>query len=88
MGFYFGFTGSVVFPNSKKLKAIAEKLPMDRILIETDSPYLTPPPHRGERNEPAYVAYVASEIARLRHMDVSAVMNATQENGKRLFSLP
>lgn len=88
MGFYFGFTGSVVFPNSKKLKRIAASLPMDRILIETDSPYLTPPPHRGQRNEPSYVAYVAEEIARLRQQDVSSVMEQAAKNGKRLFSMP
>ena len=87
MGFYIGFTGTMVFPKSKKLKHIVSELPMDRILIETDCPYLTPPPYRGKRNEPAYVQYVAAEIARLRDMDVAEVQRKTLENGKRIFGI-
>ncbi len=87
MGFYIGFTGTMVFPKSKKLKRIVSELPMDRILIETDCPYLTPPPYRGKRNEPAYVQYVAAEIARLRDMDVAEVQRKTLENGKRIFGI-
>lgn len=88
MGFYIGFTGTMVFPKSKKLKRIVSELPMDRILIETDCPYLTPPPFRGKRNEPAYVQYMAAEIARLRDMDVADVQRQTLENGKRIFGIP
>lgn len=88
MGFYIGFTGTMVFPKSKKLKRIVSELPMDRILIETDCPYLTPPPYRGKRNEPAYVQYMAAEIARLRDMDVAEVQRQTLENGKRIFGIP
>lgn len=88
MGFYFGFTGTTVFPNSKKLKRIAANLPLERMLIETDSPYLTPPPYRGKRNEPAYVRYVAAEIARLRNMRAEEVERITMENGKRIFNIP
>ena len=87
MGFYIGFTGTMVFPKSTKLKRIVSELPMDRILIETDCPYLTPPPYRGKRNEPAYVQYVAAEIARLRNMDVADVQRITLENGKRIFGI-
>ena len=87
MGFYIGFTGTMVFPNSKKLKRIATEIPMDRVLIETDCPYLTPPPFRGKRNEPAYVQYVAAEIAALRGMEVSDVQRITVENGKRAFGI-
>ena len=87
MGFYIGFTGTMVFPNSKKLKRIATEIPMDRVLIETDCPYLTPPPFRGKRNEPAYVQYVAAEIAALRGMEVSDVQRLTVENGKRAFGI-
>ncbi len=87
MGFYIGFTGTMVFPKSAKLKRIVSELPMDRILIETDCPYLTPPPYRGRRNEPAYVRYVAAEIARLRGMDDAAVQQATLENGCRIFGI-
>jgi TatD DNase family protein len=77
----------MVFPNSKKLKRIATEIPMDRVLIETDCPYLTPPPFRGKRNEPAYVQYVAAEIAALRGMEVSDVQRLTVENGKRAFGI-
>lgn len=87
MGFYIGFTGTMVFPKSKKLKNIVSTLPLDRILIETDCPYLTPPPYRGKRNEPAYVQYVAAEIARLRGLDVADVQRQTLENGKRIFGI-
>lgn len=87
MGFYIGFTGTMVFPKSKKLKEIAATIPLDRILIETDCPYLTPPPFRGKRNEPAYVQYVANEIASLRGMDVKEIETITVENGKRIFGI-
>ena len=63
------------------------RLPMERIVIETDSPYLTPPPYRGKRNEPAYVRYVAEEIARLRGMSVEEVQHITLENGKTVFGI-
>lgn len=87
MGYYIGFTGTMVFPKSTKLKRIAAELPIDRILIETDCPYLTPPPYRGKRNEPAYVQYVADEIARLRGMTTEEVRQITLENGKRIFGI-
>ena len=87
MGFYFGFTGTVVFPNSKRAKQVASRIPMERILIETDSPYLTPPPYRGRRNEPAYVRYVAEEIARLRGLDVEYVISQTMANGLQVFGI-
>lgn len=87
MGYYIGFTGTMVFPKSTKLKRIAAELPIDRILIETDCPYLTPPPYRGKRNEPSYVQYVADEIARLRGMTTEEVRRITLENGKRIFGI-
>lgn len=87
MGFYFGFTGTVVFPNSKRAKQVASRIPMERLLIETDSPYLTPPPYRGRRNEPAYVRYVAEEIARLRGLDVEYVTSQTTANGLQVFGI-
>ena len=77
----------MVFPKSTKLKRIAAELPIDRILIETDCLYLTPPPYRGKRNEPAYVQYVADEIARLRGMTTEEVRQITLENGKRIFGI-
>ena len=87
MGFYIGFTGTMVFPKSQKLKRIAAALPLDRILIETDCPYLTPPPFRGKRNEPAYVQYVAKELAALRNVEISEIEAITVENGKRIFGI-
>ena len=87
MGFYLGFGGTTVFPKSLKLKDIVARLPEDRILIETDCPFLSPPPYRGKRNEPAYVRFVADEIAVLRGTDSAHIRKMTWENGKRLFGL-
>lgn len=87
MGFYIGFTGTMVFPKSQKLKRIAKEIPLDRVLIETDCPYLTPPPFRGKRNEPAYVQYVAEELALLRGLSRAEIEKITCENGKRLFGI-
>jgi len=87
MGFYIGFTGTMVFPKSQKLKRIASEIPLDRILIEADCPYLTPPPFRGRRNEPAYVKYVAAELARLRGMKLEEIQKITFENGKCIFRI-
>ncbi len=85
MGFYISFSGIVSFKSAKDLKEVARQVPMDRLLIETDSPYLAPVPHRGKRNEPAYVRHVAEEIASLRHMPVEAVGEASSRNFFRLF---
>ena len=87
MGFYIGFTGSMFYSGSRKLKRIVKALPADRILVETDCPYLTPPQHRGERNEPAYVHYMADEVARLRQWDAAEAGRITTENGKRIFNI-
>lgn len=85
LGFYISFSGIVTFKNAKALKEVAQWVPMDRLLIETDAPYLAPVPHRGQLNEPAYVRHVAEEIARLRGMTVEEVGRATTENFFRLF---
>lgn len=85
MGFYISFSGIVSFKNAKDLKDVAKRVPLDRILIETDSPYLAPVPHRGKRNEPAYVRHVAEEIARLRAMPLEAIATATTHNFFNLF---
>lgn len=87
MGFYFGFDGPLTYPNSKRARRVAENLPLDRILIETDSPYLTPQAHRGQRNEPAYVRYVAEELAALRGISAEEAARLTAENGRRLFNI-
>jgi len=88
LGFYLSFSGIVTFKNAAIVKDVAQKCPLDRMLIETDSPYLAPVPYRGKQNEPAYVLHVAEEIARLRSMTVEAVAKATTENFIRLFKIP
>jgi len=87
LGFYVSFAGPVTFAKSTKLKEIAAAVPLDRLLVETDSPYLTPHPHRGRRNEPAHVRLVAEEIARLRGLSFEAVAEATTTNVKQLFHI-
>ena len=87
MGFYISFSGSVTFKNAKILQEVARYVPPDRLLIETDSPYLAPVPMRGKRNEPAYVRYVAQKVAELRGMPFDALVSHTTANAERLFSL-
>ncbi|MFZ2540973.1 MAG: TatD family hydrolase [Gallionella sp.] len=87
MGFYISFSGIVTFKNAKQLKEVAQAVPLDRILIETDSPYLAPVPYRGKLNQPAYVKYVAAEIAALRGVTLEEVGQITTENFARLFKL-
>lgn len=85
LGFYVSFSGIVTFRNATDLKAVAQYVPLDRLLIETDSPYLAPVPHRGKTNEPGWVIHVAEEIARLRNEPLERVETATTENFFRLF---
>lgn len=87
LGFYISLAGPVTFKNAKKTKEVAQFVPLEKLLIETDCPYLAPEPHRGERNDSSYVKYVAMEIAALRGMDVSSLGSACMENGKRLFNI-
>lgn len=85
LGFYLSFSGIVTFKNAAIVKDVATKCPLDRILVETDSPYLAPAPYRGKPNQPAYVRYVADEIARLRGLSVAEVEQATTDNFFSLF---
>ena len=85
LGFYISFSGIVTFRNAKDLKEVARRVPLDRLLIETDSPYLAPVPHRGKTNEPGWVVHVAEEIARLRDIPLASVEQATTDNFFRLF---
>ena len=85
LGFYISFSGIVTFKNALAIKEAAQKTPLDRILVETDSPYLAPAPHRGKTNEPAYVRHVAEEIARLRTLSLEEVSEATTANFFNLF---
>ncbi|GAA4492601.1 YchF/TatD family DNA exonuclease [Pseudaeromonas paramecii] len=87
LGFYISISGIVTFRNADALREVTRKLPLDRLLIETDSPYLAPVPHRGQQNEPAYVRDVAEYVAWLRNMQVYDLCEATSANFFRLFSL-
>ncbi len=84
-GFYISLSGIVTFPRAEELHEVAKMVPLDRLLIETDSPFLAPVPHRGTRNEPAHVVRVAEAVACLRQTTVDAVGQAAQENFDRLF---
>jgi TatD DNase family protein len=86
MGFYISFSGIVTFKNAKVLQAVAKQLPLERLLVETDSPYLAPVPHRGKTNQPAYVRHVAEFIAQLRENTFETIAQATTNNFFRLFS--
>jgi TatD DNase family protein len=85
LGFHISFSGIVTFKNAQALKDVAAHVPLERMLVETDSPYLAPVPHRGKTNEPAYVRHVAEEVARLRGIRVEDVAAATTANFFRLF---
>lgn len=87
LGFCISFSGVVTFKNAKDLRETARVLPIERILIETDSPFLAPVPYRGRRNEPAYVVETARAIAELRGLDAEALGQTTSENFNRLFEL-
>lgn len=87
LGFYISIAGPITFKNAAKLPEIAASIPLERLLIETDCPYLTPHPHRGKRNEPAYVKLVAEQVAALRGLELPALSKATSENVKRVFRL-
>lgn len=86
-GFYLGIGGVVTFKNAVKMKEVAKDIPLERILLETDAPYLTPVPFRGKENQPAYVKYVAEEIASLRGISVEEVARITTENAKTVFNI-
>jgi TatD DNase family protein len=88
MGFYLSFAGPVTFQNAKRLHSMVPRLPLERMLVETDCPYLTPHPHRGRRNEPAYVRLVADKIAELKGLPVERVAQVTTANARHLFGLP
>lgn len=88
MGFYISFAGPITFKNANKLLDVAKYVPQDRILVETDSPYLAPVPMRGRRNEPTFVQYVAQTVAELRGISAEEMAQAAFENTCRLFRIP
>lgn len=83
--FYFGIGGVLTFKNAKKLVEILSKIPKEKLLIETDAPYLTPHPHRGERNEPFYTTFVANKMAEILDINTTEIENLTTNNAIRLF---
>lgn len=87
MNFYISLGGPVTFKNAKKPKEVAEEIPLERLLIETDCPYLAPHPNRGKRNEPAYVKLVAEQIAELKGISLEEVERMTTENANKLFNI-
>ncbi len=86
LGFYVSFTGNITF-NKNNLHKVIKETPLDRILLETDSPYMTPIPHRGKRNEPSFVKYIAEKISEIKSIDLEEVKMKTTENAKKLFKL-
>jgi TatD DNase family protein len=88
LGFHLSFSGIVTFKNASVVKEVARRCPLDRMLVETDAPYLAPVPYRGKLNEPSYVRHVAEEIAKLRDISFDEVADATTRNFLRLFKIP
>lgn len=88
LGFYLGFTGPITYKNADELRAVAARVPVDRLLIETDGPFLAPQQRRGKRNEPSYVRDVNQRLAEVRGVSVAAMARQTTLNAERLFSLP
>ena len=86
-GFYISFSGILTFKRSKDLRDVAKRLPLDRILVETDSPYLAPFPYRGKKNQPAYVKYVAETLAQVTDKSFEQVSEITTNNCKELFNI-
>lgn len=85
--YFLGIGGTLTFKNNKKTKELVEVLPLEKIVIETDCPYLTPVPFRGKRNEPIYTKYVAEEIARIKNISVEEVIKITTENAKKIYGI-
>ena len=86
LGFYISISGIVTFKSAQDLRDVAVQIPLDRLLVETDSPWLAPVPHRGKQNEPAYVTHTASYLAELRGISPATLAEATSENFFRLFT--
>ena len=86
MGGYFSFSGILTFPKGENVREVAAMVPADRILVETDSPYLAPAPYRGKRNEPAYTAFTAAKLAEIRGLAPTALADLTTRNFRSLFT--
>jgi TatD DNase family protein len=88
MGFFIGISGPVTFSKAERLREVAKAVPLDRLLVETDCPYLSPEPYRGRRNEPVYVRQIAEAVAQVRDVSRERIASVTTENARRLFGLP
>lgn len=87
LGMHISFSGVLTFSNAAEVKASAKQVPLDRVLIETDAPYLSPEPHRGQRNEPSYVRFVAEELAEIHGLSLTQIAEITTENALKLFKI-
>jgi len=87
LGYYIGFTGVVTFKNSKKIVEVAKEVPLERMLVETDAPYMAPTPNRGKRNRSDYIKFIIEKIAEVKELSVEEVSNATIENAKNLLKI-
>jgi TatD DNase family protein len=87
LGFYLSFTGIITFKNAEPLREVVRQVPLERMFVETDSPFLTPVPHRGKRNEPAYVRFVAETVAKIKNLNLEEVARVTTNNVKDLFRI-
>ena len=88
IGWYIGFTGVLTFKNARKAVETAQRIPLERIVLETDCPFMAPEPYRGKRNHPGYLMQMALKLAQIREMDVEDVIRVTTENAKRLYRIP
>lgn len=87
LGWYIGFTGVITFKNARRAIETAQSIPLERIVLETDCPYMAPVPHRGKRNDPGYLCYMAEKLAEIRGLSVEEICRVTLENGKRLYRI-
>jgi TatD DNase family protein len=88
LGLYLSIAGPVTFANSHRLQDVVRNCPLDRLLLETDAPFLAPVPKRGKRNEPAFLIHTAEKIAKLKELSLAAVAKQTTSNARQLFELP
>ena len=87
LGFFLSFTGIITFKNAANLREVVKRVPFERLLVETDCPLLAPVPHRGKRNEPAFVVHVAEKVAEVKEIPLAKVAEVTTRNAERLFGL-
>ena len=87
MGWYIGFTGVLTFKNARKAVETAASIPLERIVLETDCPYMSPEPFRGKRNDPGRLTYMAQKLAEIRDLPVEEIIEITTENAKRLYRI-